>query len=213
MLAVIKIALPAPARRDETRVLNRVAARVKSQLSSFLWLWRKPVTAPALSLSPTLSLSPALFHSLSLSISALDQDQRGVRVGFASRLPSPVSRFQSRRLRVPWKVCYKMLCYFVSRYGCCCCSAAIAIAMHAAIFALLFYERIKHRQQCPCQLFNVSLLQQQQQPQLRLGDCSLPWRICLTAREPQRIICSFYIKLMICTSVVCCPFSTKQGSW
>lgn len=42
--------------------------------------------------------------------------------------------------------------------------------MHAAIFALLFYERIKHWQQCPCQLFNVSLpQQQQQQQQLRLG--------------------------------------------
>lgn len=149
--------------------------------------------ARSLPLSHSLSLSRSLPLSFSLYICSRP---RSARSTCRFCLPSPVSRFQSRRLRVPWKVCYKMLCYFVSRYGCCCCSAAIAIAMHAAIFALLFYERIKHRQQCPCQLFNVSLLQQQQQPQLRLGDCSPAWRICLTAREPQRIICSFYIKLI-----------------
>lgn len=144
------------------------------------------------------SLPFSLSRSLPLSFSLyICSRPRSARSTCRFCLPSPVSNLDG--------------CACPEKYATKCCVTLFRV-MAAAIFALLFYERIKHQQQCPCQLFNVSLMQQQQQPQLRLGDCSLPWRICLTVREAQRIICSSYIKLMICPSVVCCLFSTKQSS-
>lgn len=72
--------------------------------------------------SHTFSLLPTLSHSLSLFHSALDQDQRGARVGVATRLLFPVSNLDG--------------CACPEKYATKCCVTLFRVMAAAALLPL-----------------------------------------------------------------------------